>query len=46
LDEGKFDVDKDFYQGQLLPIEEIPRGSKVVLAPPRTPGAKMINIDS
>ena len=35
LDEGKFDVDKDFYEGQLMPIDQIPSFTQVeVPAPP------------
>jgi len=45
LDEGKFDVDKNFYLGQLVPIEEIPSGQEVVLALPGTPNAERINMD-
>jgi len=46
LDEGKFDVDKDFYQGQLVTIEEIPSGREVVSTLPGILGAKKIDVDS
>jgi len=46
LDEGKFNVDKNFYQGQLVPIEEILSGREVVLAPLRTPGSEIIAVNS
>jgi len=45
LDEGKFDVSKDFYQGQLITIMEIPSAQEVVSAPLRTPRANRINVD-
>jgi len=32
LDEGKFDVDKDFYEGQLVPIDQILSASQVVVS--------------
>jgi len=31
LDEGKFDVDKDFHEGQLMPIDQIPSSTQVVV---------------
>jgi len=45
LDKGKFDVGKDFYQGQLIPIEDIPNAREVVSAPPGTPGTERIDVD-
>lgn len=46
LEEGKFDVGKDFYLGQLKSIEEILSVREVVLAPPRTPKADRVDVDS
>jgi len=46
LDEGKLDVDKDYYEGNLLPIDEISSARGVVLAPSRTPMAERIDLDS
>ena len=34
LDEGKFDVDKDFHEGQLMPIDQIPSSTQVVVSAP------------
>ena len=46
LNEGKFDVGKDFYQGQLMFIEEILSDREVVSAPPGTLGPERIDVDS
>ena len=45
LDEGKFDVDKDFYEGQLMSIDEIPSSTQV-LAPPIAPEVEHLESDS
>jgi len=45
LDEGKFDFDKDFYQGQLVPIDQILSGREVASALSKTPNAERINLD-
>jgi len=33
LDQGKFDVDKDFYEGQLMSIDQIPSSTQVLASP-------------
>ena len=47
LDERKFDVDKDFYEGQLMPIDQIPSFTKAeVLAPLTASEVEHLEFDS
>jgi len=41
LDEGKFDVDKDFHEGQLMPIDQIPSSTQAAGSTP----TKNINVE-
>jgi len=46
LDKGKFDIDKDFYEDKLLPIDNIPSAREVVSVPSGTPEAERIDLDA
>ncbi|KAK7382366.1 hypothetical protein VNO80_01217 [Phaseolus coccineus] len=47
LDEGKFDVDKDIHNGELLPLDQIPNSPQAaVSAPSQAPEVENIESDS
>jgi len=47
LDEGKFDIDRDFYEGQLMPIDQIPSFTQVeVMAPPTASEVEHLESDT
>ena len=47
LDEGKFNVDKDFHEGQLMPLDQIPSSTQAaILAPPKASEVENIESDS
>jgi len=45
LDEGKFDIDKDFHEGKLLPIDEIPSAQEDVSAPSEVQDPGRVDLD-
>jgi len=47
LDKGKFDVDKDFHEGQLMPLDQISSSTQAaVSAPPKAYDVENIESDS
>jgi len=46
LDEGKFDVDKDFHEGQLMPIDQIPSSTQATVSAPVKNNVELVESNS